>query len=73
MSSDEAAPPPDAPRSLGRSLLKGLLGFEAFLYGAVALLLAAAAVLVLVGTVHELAHSMRSIPVSVFLTGFCCS
>jgi uncharacterized membrane protein (DUF373 family) len=60
MSSDEAAPPPDPPRSLDRSLLKGLLGFEVFLYGAVALLLAAAAVLVLVGTVHELAHSIST-------------
>jgi uncharacterized membrane protein (DUF373 family) len=57
---DEAAPPPDAPRSLDRSLLRGLIGFEAFLYGAVALLLAAAAVLVLVGTVHELAHSIST-------------
>ena len=41
-----------------RSLLRGLVGFEALLYGAVALLLAAAAVLVLVGTVHELAHAI---------------
>jgi uncharacterized membrane protein (DUF373 family) len=60
MSSDEAAPPPDAPQSLDRSLLKGLVGFEAFLYGAVALLLAVAAVLVLVGTVHELAHAIST-------------
>jgi uncharacterized membrane protein (DUF373 family) len=60
MPSDVAAPPPDAPRSLDRSLLKGLVGFEAFLYGAVALLLATAAVLVLVGTVHELAHSIST-------------
>ncbi len=60
MSSDEAAPPPDAPRSLDRSLLKGLVGFEAFLYGAVALLLATAAVLVLVGTVHEIAHAIST-------------
>jgi uncharacterized membrane protein (DUF373 family) len=60
MSSDEAAPPPDAPRSLDRSLLKGLIGFEAFLYGAVALLLATAAVLVLVGTAHELAHAIST-------------
>ncbi|HEY5693160.1 MAG TPA: phosphate-starvation-inducible PsiE family protein [Gaiellaceae bacterium] len=60
MSSDEAASPPEATRSLDRSLLKGLVGFEAFLYGAVALLLATAAVLVLVGTVHELAHAIST-------------
>jgi uncharacterized membrane protein (DUF373 family) len=60
MSSDEAAPPPEAPRSLDRRLLRGLVGFEAFLYAAVALLLAAAAVLVLVGTVHELAHAIST-------------
>ena len=60
MSSDEAAPPPDASRSLDRSLFKGLVGFEAFLYGAVALLLATAAVLVLVGTVHEIAHAIST-------------
>ena len=43
---------------LDRSLLRGLVGFEAFLYAAVAILLAAAAVFVLVGTVHELAHAV---------------
>lgn len=60
MSSEEAAPPPAEQRSLDRSLLNGLLGFEAFLYAAVALLLATAAVLVLVGTVHELAHAIAN-------------
>jgi uncharacterized membrane protein (DUF373 family) len=60
MPPDEAAPPPEAARSLDRGLLRGLVGFEAFLYGAVALLLAAAAVLVLVGTVHELAHAIST-------------
>ena len=39
-------------------LLAGLVGFELFLYGAVAVLLAAAAVLVLSGTVHELADAI---------------
>jgi hypothetical protein len=58
MSSDEAAPAPEGPRSLDRSLLTGLVGFEAILYVAVAILLAAAAVLVLVGTVHELEHAV---------------
>jgi uncharacterized membrane protein (DUF373 family) len=60
MSSDEAAPPPEEPRSLDRGLLRGLVGFEVFLYAAVALLLAAAAVLVLVGTVHELARAIST-------------
>jgi uncharacterized membrane protein (DUF373 family) len=41
-------------------LLAGLVGFEVLLYAAVGLLLAAAAVLVLVGTVHELAHGISS-------------
>lgn len=41
-------------------LLGGLVGFEMLLYAAVGLLLAAAAVLVLVGTVHELAHGVSS-------------
>lgn len=44
----------------GRRLLAGLVGFEVFLYAAVSLLLAAAAVLVLIGTVHELAHGIAS-------------
>ncbi len=44
----------------GRGLLAGLVGFEMLLYGAVGLLLAAAAVLVLIGTVHELAHGISS-------------
>ena len=41
-------------------LLGALVGFEVLLYAAVSLLLAAAAVLVLVGTVHELAHGISS-------------
>ncbi|MHB8469025.1 MAG: phosphate-starvation-inducible PsiE family protein [Gaiellaceae bacterium] len=53
---------PDAElgRGAGRRLLAGLVGFEALLYAAVGLLLAAAAVLVLVGTVHELAHGIST-------------
>ena len=58
MSSDEAGAAPEASRSLDRTLLGGLIGFEAILYGTVAILLGAAAVLVLVGTVHELAHAI---------------
>lgn len=60
MPSDEAAPVPEEPRSLDRSLLRGLVGFEAFLYAAVAILLAAAAVFVLIGTAHELAHAVST-------------
>jgi uncharacterized membrane protein (DUF373 family) len=41
-------------------LLGALVGFEVLLYAAVSLLLAAAAVLVLVGTVHELVHGISS-------------
>jgi uncharacterized membrane protein (DUF373 family) len=41
-------------------LLGGLVRFEELLYAAVGLLLAATAVLVLVGTVHELAHAISS-------------
>jgi uncharacterized membrane protein (DUF373 family) len=44
----------------GGGLLAGLVGFEVLLYAAVGLLLAAAAVLVLVGTVHELAHGIST-------------
>jgi len=44
----------------GERLLAGLVGFEMLLYAAVGLLLAAAAVLVLIGTVHELAHGISS-------------
>jgi uncharacterized membrane protein (DUF373 family) len=44
----------------GHGLLGALVGFEVLLYAAVSLLLAAAAVLVLVGTVHELAHGISS-------------
>jgi hypothetical protein len=40
MSAEEAGPPPEVSRSLDRSLLRGLVGFEAFLYAAVALALA---------------------------------
>jgi uncharacterized membrane protein (DUF373 family) len=44
----------------GRALLAGLVGFEVLLYAAVGVLLATAAVLVLVGTVHQLAHGISS-------------
>ncbi|HVA31802.1 MAG TPA: phosphate-starvation-inducible PsiE family protein [Gaiellaceae bacterium] len=56
MASDPDSIPDDeaAGNGPGRRLLAGLVGFEVFLYAAVSLLLAAAAVLVLVGTVHEL-------------------
>jgi uncharacterized membrane protein (DUF373 family) len=51
-----------SPTESGRAgvLLGGLVRFEELLYAAVGLLLAAAAVLVLVGTVHELAHGISS-------------
>jgi uncharacterized membrane protein (DUF373 family) len=39
-------------------LLEGLVGFENLLYGAVALLLVAAAAFVLVGTVHEIIQAV---------------
>jgi uncharacterized membrane protein (DUF373 family) len=60
MASERAAPVPEEQRSLDRSLLGGLVGFEVFLYAAVAILLGAAAVLVLVGTLHELAHAIST-------------
>ncbi|HEY8725377.1 MAG TPA: phosphate-starvation-inducible PsiE family protein [Gaiellaceae bacterium] len=44
----------------GRAILAGLVGFEVLLYAAVGLLLAAASVLVLAGTVHQLAHGISS-------------
>jgi uncharacterized membrane protein (DUF373 family) len=50
----------EAKGGAGRGLLAGLVGFEVLLYAAVGLLLAAAAVLVLVGTVHELAHGIST-------------
>jgi len=50
-------PPPAARRPL---LFEGLLGFETLLYAAVGLLLATAAVFVLVGTVHEIAHAIST-------------
>jgi uncharacterized membrane protein (DUF373 family) len=49
-----------APGGQPPGLLSGLVGFEVLLYAAVALLLAAAAVLVLVGTVHGLVHGISS-------------
>ena len=49
-----------AEREPPRRLLAGLVGFEMLLYVAVGLLLAAAAVLVLFGTVHELAHGIST-------------
>lgn len=50
-------PHPAARRPL---LFEGLLGFETLLYAAVGLLLATAAVFVLVGTVHEIAHAIST-------------
>jgi uncharacterized membrane protein (DUF373 family) len=50
--------PPTKRRRPG--LLEGLVGFETLLYATVAILLAAAAVFVLVGTVHELAHAIST-------------
>ena len=50
----------EADEAAGRRLLAGLVGFEMLLYAAVGLLLAAAAVLVLVGSVHELAHGIST-------------
>jgi uncharacterized membrane protein (DUF373 family) len=59
---DAPASPAEPPAAERRrpSLLGGLVGFETLLYDAVALLLAAAAVFVLVGTVHELAHAVQT-------------
>jgi uncharacterized membrane protein (DUF373 family) len=54
------AQPPPAEAGRASLLLLGLVRFEELLYAAVGLLLAAAAVLVLVGTVHELAHGISS-------------
>ncbi len=61
--SDGATPAPPEQRAdphWSEPLLQGLVRFEVLLYGAVAILLAAAAVLVLVGTVHELAEAISS-------------
>jgi uncharacterized membrane protein (DUF373 family) len=52
-----AGPPPAERRPL---LFEGLLGFETLLYAAVGLLLVTAAVFVLVGTVHEIAHAIST-------------
>jgi uncharacterized membrane protein (DUF373 family) len=61
---NEPAPPsPVGPQSEPRVpglLLAGLVRFEMLLYGAVAILLASAAVFVLVGTVHEMAEAISS-------------
>jgi len=49
------------PAAARRSLLfDGIAGFETLLYGAVAILLGAAAVFVLAGTVHEVAHAIAT-------------
>ena len=61
MASAPESPSSGEPKGVsGRGLLAGLVGFEVLLYAAVGLLLAAAAVLVLVGTVHELAHGIST-------------
>jgi uncharacterized membrane protein (DUF373 family) len=49
-----------APDGQPKRLLSGLVGFEVLLYAAVALLLAAAAILVLVGTVNGLVHGISA-------------
>jgi uncharacterized membrane protein (DUF373 family) len=59
-SGPESPLPGEAKGRANRGLLAGLVGFEVLLYAAVGLLLAAAAVLVLVGTVHELADGISS-------------
>lgn len=51
------ATPPDSP---SRGLLSGLVHFEEALYAAVGILLAVAAALVLVGTIHELWHAIST-------------
>jgi uncharacterized membrane protein (DUF373 family) len=60
--SEGASSSPSEPAGRARrpGLLDALVGFEVLLYAAVGLLLAAAAVLVLVGTVHELAHAIST-------------
>ncbi|SRR5579871_1185770 len=58
-SAPPAAAPEDAPAPSGH-LLHGLVHFEEALYAAVGILLAVAAVLVLVGTVHELVHAIST-------------
>jgi uncharacterized membrane protein (DUF373 family) len=60
--SEGAPSSPSGPAGRDRrpGLLDALVGFEVLLYGAVGVLLAAAAVLVLVGTVHELAHAIST-------------
>ena len=61
--SEGAPPTPPEPRRDPRwsgPLLEGLVRFEVLLYGAVGILLATAAVLVLIGTVHELSEAISS-------------
>ena len=59
MASAHAPKLPDESKSdSGRGLFAALAGFEFLLYAAVGVLLAAAAVLVLVGSVHELVHGI---------------
>ena len=62
MASDHDAPgsPPGTGQPAEGGLLRGLVGFELLLYGAVSILLATAAVLVLIGTVHELANAISA-------------
>ena len=62
MSAEPTLPPAAAPTHATPSigLLSGLMRFEEALYAAVGILLAVAAVLVLVGTVHELVHAIST-------------
>jgi uncharacterized membrane protein (DUF373 family) len=54
--SAEPKPPSSTQSSPSRQFFNGLIRFEEALYAAVGILLAVAAVLVLVGTIHELVH-----------------
>jgi uncharacterized membrane protein (DUF373 family) len=60
VSAEPTPPNATAPATPSRGLLSGLVHFEEALYAAVGILLAVAAVLVLVGTVHELWHAIST-------------
>jgi uncharacterized membrane protein (DUF373 family) len=60
VSAEPTLPNANAPASPSRGLLSGLVHFEEALYAAVGILLAVAAMLVLVGTVHELWHAIST-------------
>jgi uncharacterized membrane protein (DUF373 family) len=60
VSTEPKLPNGTTPASPSRGLLNGLVHFEEALYAAVGILLAVAAILVLVGTVHELWHAIST-------------